>query len=218
MAMLGDSSRLSLIASGSLTNAALGGESKDGNGSPSFEVTHRIPSGSITLVAVQPAGSAGGVTPSKVSLNTVAGPGQRDGWTHASSASTLLKLTPATPPAANNFAPTDVPEAKARNSLRLGASDQLSSSGSYTYPALLKSGVCLLILAPEARRCSMTDLFANVSGVEAKGCLLTPFPVGPNGFPPPKTQSLSSATALPATLFWTPGMLVFCVHVSAAMS
>lgn len=73
MGMLGESSRLSLIASGSLTNPAFGDESKGGNGSPSFEVTNNMPSGSIALVAVHPAGSVGGVTPSKFSLNTVVG-------------------------------------------------------------------------------------------------------------------------------------------------
>ena len=77
MGMLGESSRLSLIASGSLTNPALGSESADGKGSPSFEVTHNMPSGSIAFVAVHPGGNAGGVTPSKSSLNTVVGLGQR---------------------------------------------------------------------------------------------------------------------------------------------
>jgi len=75
--ILGESKRLSLIASGSLTNAAFGSESADGNGSPSLEVTHKIPSGSITLVAVHPAGNAGGVTPSRFSVNTTEGFGHR---------------------------------------------------------------------------------------------------------------------------------------------
>src|SRR6266536_3977916 len=89
MGMLGESSRLSLIASGSLTNAALGSESADGKGSPSFEVTHNMPSGSITLVAVHPEGNAGGVTPAKFSVNTVEGSGHRGAGAHASSASTV---------------------------------------------------------------------------------------------------------------------------------
>src|SRR5438094_4933704 len=118
MRMLGESSLLSLITSGSLTNAAFGEESKDGNGSPSFEVTHSMPSGSIALVAVQPAGSAGGVTVSKLSLNTVVGLGHRDSKTHASSASTLERVPPPSPPAANTLAPIDVPDANERSWLR----------------------------------------------------------------------------------------------------
>jgi hypothetical protein len=131
--MLDDSRRLSLIASGSLTNAAFGGESADGEGSPSFEVTHNMPSGSITFVAVQPEGSAGGVTPSKSSLNTVVGSGHRGSETHVSSASTLERVatpTPPNPPAANTLAPIDVPDANERSWFRLGESDQLSVPGS----------------------------------------------------------------------------------------
>jgi hypothetical protein len=52
---------------GSLTHAALGGESAGGNGSPLFEVCQSMPSGLIPLVAIQPAGNAGGVTSSKLS-------------------------------------------------------------------------------------------------------------------------------------------------------
>jgi hypothetical protein len=131
--MLDDSRRLSLIASGSLTNAALGSESADGKGSPSFDVTHNTPSGSITLAAVHPEGSAGGVTPSKSSLNTVVGSGHRGSETHVSSASTLERVatpTPPNPPAANTLAPIDVPDANERSWFRLGESDQLSVPGS----------------------------------------------------------------------------------------
>ena len=45
--------------SGSLIQAAFGGESAGGDGSPVFEVCQKIPSGSIAFVAVHPAGSAG---------------------------------------------------------------------------------------------------------------------------------------------------------------
>ena len=62
---------LSLTTGGSLTHAAFGGESAGGDGTPAFEVCQKIPSGLIALVAVHPAGSVGGVTPSKVSANTV---------------------------------------------------------------------------------------------------------------------------------------------------
>jgi len=61
---------LSLTTGGSLTHAAFGGESAGGEGTPAFEVCQKIPSGLIALVAVHPAGSVGGVTPSKVSANT----------------------------------------------------------------------------------------------------------------------------------------------------
>jgi hypothetical protein len=61
----GESRYLSLITGGSFTQAAFGGESAGGEGTPVFEVCQSIPSGSIALVAVHPAGRAGGVTPSK---------------------------------------------------------------------------------------------------------------------------------------------------------
>jgi hypothetical protein len=153
MAILGESSRLSLIASGSFTNAALGAESAGGNGSPSFEVTQNMPSGSIALVAVHPGGSAGGVTPSKFSLNTVVGSGHRGSETHASKASTLDKValpTPPSPPAANTLVPIDVPDANERSWFMLGASDQLSVPGSYTNVEVLMSGAWLVLLPPEA--------------------------------------------------------------------
>src|SRR6266498_3533846 len=144
MGMLNESSRLSLIASGALTNAAFGSESADGKGSPSFEVTHKMPSGSITLVAVHPAGNAGGVTPSKFSVNTVPGLGHGGSGAHASSASTVeVEPKPSRPPAANNLVPIDVPDPKERKSFISGASDQLSVSGSETKALLLRFGALL---------------------------------------------------------------------------
>jgi hypothetical protein len=131
--MSGELRRLSLISSGSFTNAAFGEESADGNGSPSFDVTQNMSSGSITLIAVHPAGNAGGVTPSKFSLNTVVELGHRDCSTHASRPSTVERVatpTPPNPPAANTLAPIDVPDANERSWFRLGASDQLSVPGS----------------------------------------------------------------------------------------
>ena len=56
---------MSLTVAGSLTHAAFGGESAGGDGNPEFEVCHNTPSGLIAFMAVQPGGSAGGVTPSK---------------------------------------------------------------------------------------------------------------------------------------------------------
>ena len=58
-------SRLSLTVAGSLTQAAFGGESAGGDGNPELDVCHNTPSGLIAFAAVQPGGSAGGVTPSK---------------------------------------------------------------------------------------------------------------------------------------------------------
>src|SRR5256885_17048385 len=66
MPMEGVSRSLSLTVDGSLTNASLGAVSGE-----VVEVTHNIPSGFTALVATQPAGSAGAVTPSKCSLNMV---------------------------------------------------------------------------------------------------------------------------------------------------
>ena len=60
---------LSLIAAGSFTHAAFGVVLAGGDGSPEFEVCQSMPSGFIPLFAVQPAGSAGGVTKSKNSKN-----------------------------------------------------------------------------------------------------------------------------------------------------
>jgi hypothetical protein len=64
----GESSRLSLTKAGSLTHAALGVESATGVGLPVADVCHKTASGSTAFVATHPAGSAGGVTPSKFSL------------------------------------------------------------------------------------------------------------------------------------------------------
>ena len=69
IAMGGESSRLSLITAGSSTKAALGSESTGGVGVPAFEVT-QSGAGPSAFAAVHPAGSAGGVTPSKFSLNS----------------------------------------------------------------------------------------------------------------------------------------------------
>lgn len=61
----GESSRLSLTVAGSLTQAAFGSVSAGGDGKPELDVCHNTPSGLIAFAAVQPGGSAGGVTPSK---------------------------------------------------------------------------------------------------------------------------------------------------------
>src|SRR5436190_21773675 len=67
--MLGVSNRLSFTDGGSSTNASLGGESGVVD-----DVTHIGPGPGI-LDATQPAGRAGGTTPSKFSLNTIPGHG-----------------------------------------------------------------------------------------------------------------------------------------------
>ena len=65
--MSGDSSRLSLTAAGSFTQAALGNESAAGVGTPEFDDCQKMLSGLMELVASHSAGKAGGVTLSKFS-------------------------------------------------------------------------------------------------------------------------------------------------------
>ncbi len=93
--MLGDSSRLSLTTWGLSMNAAFGAESNGGGGKPELEVVHSG-AGPWAFVAVQPAGSWGGVTPSKAWLNVVTG------FTQAAapaSRTSALAVDAATPPA-----------------------------------------------------------------------------------------------------------------------
>src|SRR5437762_154294 len=66
--MCGESSRLSLSTAGSSMNAALGGESAGGIGTPEFEVTQNG-CGPWAFAASHSGGSAGGVTLSKFSAN-----------------------------------------------------------------------------------------------------------------------------------------------------
>ena len=63
---------MSLTNGGSSTDAAFGGESAGGDGTPESDVTH---SGTppCAFAAVQPAGSAGGLTPSKSSEKKISG-------------------------------------------------------------------------------------------------------------------------------------------------
>ena len=58
-------------------NAALGGESAGGIGTPELDVTHNG-GGPCAFVATQPGGSAGGVTPSKFSAKCHSGSNQAD--------------------------------------------------------------------------------------------------------------------------------------------
>ena len=67
MATGGESRCLSLIMAGSLTHAAVGGESAGGIGNPELDVCQNIASGSMTLSAIHPGGRAGGVMLSKLS-------------------------------------------------------------------------------------------------------------------------------------------------------
>lgn len=60
-----ESSRLSLTTPGASMNAALGGESAGGIGTPEFDVP-QSGAGPCAFVAIQSGGSAGGVTLSKV--------------------------------------------------------------------------------------------------------------------------------------------------------
>ena len=68
--IFGERSCLSLIVAGSSTKTALGSVSAGGMGTPELDVTH--------VVLDQPAGSAGGVTPSKNSVRS------EEGWHGAS--------------------------------------------------------------------------------------------------------------------------------------
>src|SRR5690242_14041056 len=116
--MLGDSSRLSLTPWGLSTKAEFGGESEAGGGWPEFEVTHSGGS-PWSFGAVQPAGSVGGVTPSKFSLNVVVGSAQEA--VSASSTSVFgVDAPPAAPPAATSVLPIAVPATLARAPFRLG--------------------------------------------------------------------------------------------------
>jgi hypothetical protein len=128
--MLGESRRLSLTPWGLSTKAAFGGESEGGGGMPELEVTHSGGS-PWSFVAVQPAGSAGGVTPSKSSLNVVAGSSQEA--VPASSTSVFGVDTASTaPPAASSVLPIAVPATRLRAPFRLGPPAQLSVTGSKT--------------------------------------------------------------------------------------
>src|SRR6266403_657911 len=73
-----ESRRLSLTTSGSSMNAALGGVSAGGVGTPESEVT-QSGDGPWAFVASQSEGNTGGATPSKFSLNTT---GRRQGGEH----------------------------------------------------------------------------------------------------------------------------------------
>jgi hypothetical protein len=71
IAIEGESSALSLTVAGSSIQAAFGAELATGAGVPLFEVTQRpVP---LALEAVQPAGSVGAATASKLSGSSVAG-------------------------------------------------------------------------------------------------------------------------------------------------
>ena len=126
--MLGESSRLSLTTCGLSTKAAFGGVSAGGVGMPEFEVCHSG-GGPSAFAAVHPAGSAGGVTPSKFSLNVVVGCAQEA--LPASSTSVLaVELPVAVPPAATSVVPIDVPPTSVRAPFRLGPLAQVSVAGS----------------------------------------------------------------------------------------
>jgi hypothetical protein len=98
-------------------------------GIPELEVVHSG-AGPRVFVAVQPAGSWGGVTPSKAWLKTVAGFAQEA--VGASNTSVLaVEAAPRSPPAARRVVPIAVPPTNERARLRLGALAQLLVAGSY---------------------------------------------------------------------------------------
>jgi hypothetical protein len=126
--MLGESSRLSLTTPGLSTKAAFGGVSAGGVGMPELDVCHSG-GGPSAFVAVQPAGNAGGVTPSKFSLNVVSGCAQEA--VPASSTSVRgVELVVPDPPAATSVAPIAVPPTSVRAPFRLGPLAQVLVTGS----------------------------------------------------------------------------------------
>ena len=126
--MLGESSRLSLTTWGLSTKAAFGGVSKGGVGIPVFDVVHSG-AGPWSFVAVQPAGNAGGVTPSKSSLNVVVGSAQEA--VPASRTSVVAReVESLRPPAATSVLPIAAPPIHERGTFRLGASFQPPPPGS----------------------------------------------------------------------------------------
>src|SRR5258705_13751673 len=86
-AMFGERSCLSLIVAGSSTNAASGGVSAGGVGTPELDVTH--------VVLDQPRGNNGGVTPSNSS------PKSKNGGSHRASTRSPSSIATATAILAN---------------------------------------------------------------------------------------------------------------------
>jgi hypothetical protein len=126
--MLGDSSRLSLTTWGLSTKAAFGGVSEGGVGMPEFDVTQNG-GGPWSFVAVQPAGRAGGVTPSKFSEYVVTGSAQ-EALPEASTSVAAVDVKPVSPPAATSVFPIAAPATCARAMFMLGPLVQLLVAGS----------------------------------------------------------------------------------------
>jgi hypothetical protein len=126
--MLGESSRLSLTVPGLSTKAAFGGVSKGGVGMPELEVSHSG-GGPSAFVAVQPAGRAGGVTPSKFSVNVVSGTAH-DAVPASSTSVVVVDAEPVFPPSATSVVPIAVPPTSERATLKSGPLDQLFAAGS----------------------------------------------------------------------------------------
>src|SRR6478735_9969537 len=79
----GESSCLSLTTAGSSMNAALGGVSATGRGTPASDVTQRG-GGPCAFVATQPEGNVGGITSSKFSRGNANGCQQSGHWSEPS--------------------------------------------------------------------------------------------------------------------------------------
>jgi hypothetical protein len=86
--------------------------------------------GPWAFVAVQPAGSAGGVTPSKSWLNLVTSAGQEAVAASITSVA-AVDVEPTFPPAAKSLVPIAAPAISERATFRLGPCAQLSVAGSY---------------------------------------------------------------------------------------
>jgi hypothetical protein len=89
---------------------------------PEFEVTHSG-GGPWSFVAVQPGGSAGGITPSKFSLNVVSGCAH-EAVPASSTSVAAVEPEAVRPPAATSVFPIAVPPISARGTFRGGPGAQ----------------------------------------------------------------------------------------------
>jgi hypothetical protein len=110
------------------TKAAFGAVSKGGVGIPVCDVV-QSGSGPWSFVAVQPGGSAGGVTPSKASLNVVVGSAQEAVPASRTSVA-AVEVAPVFPPTATSLFPIAAPPTAERATFMLGALAQVLVPGS----------------------------------------------------------------------------------------
>lgn len=149
--MEGESSLLSLNTAGSSMNAALGGVSAGGVGTPLFDVTQRGGSPSA-FVASHPTGNIGGVTLSKFSLNA-------RGTEHLPGQVSVLSICAVVRSAAPPPTITRTKQTRWRN--RVGGNVRAK-------PSVIASGAEELLLLKFAGRC---QFFSEVSYGVNKGSI-----------------------------------------------